>query len=115
MRILEIAYIVNGKVIVANTKTIPEITHAFASDLMSDVLTIKQPTGIVLLTGLANVQTIRTVEMAGFHLVVLLRGKRATSEMQEIAWDNEITIIETNYSAFRSSALLYNAGIKPLF
>jgi predicted transcriptional regulator len=82
---------------------------------MSDVLTLGQCEDVILLTGLANIQTIRTVEMAGLYLVVLVRGKKASEEMIKLAEENEISIIETAFSAFRASAVLYNAGIKSLF
>ena len=82
---------------------------------MSDVLTINHQEGIVLLTGLANVQTIRTAEMANLNLVILVRGKKATADMIGIANENDIVVIESKYSAFRASAVLYNAGIKSLF
>ena len=115
MTIIEILKLIEGEVVTQNSEMDIVVTHAFTSDLMSDVLTIKDQEGIALLTGLANVQTIRTVEMAGLNLVVLLRGKKANDDMIEIAEENDIVIIETKYSAFRVSAILYNAGIKSLF
>ena len=44
-----------------------EVEHCFASDLMSDVLTLKDTP--VLITGLCNVQTIRTCDMANLDVV----------------------------------------------
>jgi predicted transcriptional regulator len=116
MNIERIIELIEGEIITENPKHDMRVTHAFTSDLMSDVLTIDHHRDdIALLTGLANVQTIRTVEMAGLNLVILVRGKKANTDMIEIANENDITIIETNYSAFRTSAVLYNAGIKSLF
>ena len=115
MKIEELTRWIEGKVIVEHSKENQEITHAFTSDLMSDVLTIDHQETTVLLTGLANVQTIRTAEMANLCFVVLVRGKKATPEMIEIAIDNDIVIVETNFSAFRASAVLNNAGIQSLF
>jgi hypothetical protein len=46
-----------------------------ASDLMSDMLT-GQNSGVVLLTGLCNVQSIRTAVIADVAAVILVRGKR---------------------------------------
>ena len=51
-----------------------EVEHCFASDLMSDVLTLKDTP--VLITGLCNVQTIRTCDMANLDVVIFVRGKR---------------------------------------
>ncbi|MDR1878233.1 MAG: hypothetical protein LBQ64_01560 [Bacteroidales bacterium] len=115
MNIKEIVQLIEGNIVTESPSIDGEILYAFASDLMSDVLTINHPTGIVLLTGLANVQTIRTVEMAGLNLVILVRGKKATVDMISIAQENDIIIAETKYSTFRTSAILYNAGIKSIF
>ena len=115
MKIEEIAKLIEGEIVTDAGVYDYEITHAFTSDLMSDVLTINHQEGIVLLTGLANVQTIRTTEMANLNLVILVRGKKANDDMIEIAKENDIVIIESKYSAFRASAVLFNAGIKSLF
>jgi predicted transcriptional regulator len=116
MRIEKIIELIEGEIVTENPDNEIQISLAFCSDLMSDVLTINHhQDDIALLTGLANVQTIRTVEMAGLNLVILVRGKKANNDMIEIAKENDITIIETKYSAFRTSAILYNAGIKSLF
>ena len=115
MSIEEIVKLIEGEIVVGNAEGDYEITHAFTSDLMSDVLTIDSKEGIVLLTGLANIQTIRTAEMANLNLVLLVRGKKANDDMIDIAKENDITIIESKYSAFRASAVLFNAGIKSLF
>jgi predicted transcriptional regulator len=116
MSVEEIIELIEGEIVTGNPKNNIQISLAFSSDLMSDVLTINHhQDDIVLLTGLANVQTIRTVEMAGLNLVILVRGKKANNDMIEIANENDITIIETKYSSFRTSAILYNAGVKSLF
>jgi len=115
MKIDELATMIEGKVVAKHSKENHQITHAFTSDLMSDVLTINHQDSTVLLTGLANVQTIRTAEMANLCIVVLVRGKKASPDMIEIAMDNDIVIIETKFSAFRASAVLFNAGVQSLF
>jgi predicted transcriptional regulator len=115
MKLKNIAELLEGKIITSSTNSCFNIKRAFTSDLMSDVLTLGQCDDVILLTGLANIQTIRTVEMAGLYFVVLVRGKKASEEMITLAEENEISIIETAYSAFRASAVLYNAGINSLF
>jgi hypothetical protein len=76
---------------------------------------LEQCEDVILLTGLANIQTIRTAEMAGMYVVALVRGKKASEEMIALAEENEIIIVETAFSAFRASAVLFHAGIKSLF
>ncbi|MDR0368244.1 MAG: hypothetical protein LBH82_03775 [Bacteroidales bacterium] len=116
MNIEEIVKLIDGKIVSEVQGSHFDVTHAFTSDLMSDVLTVNNSDGIVvLLTGLANVQTIRTAEMANLNIIILVRGKKANQDMITIANENDIIVIESKYSAFRASAVLFNAGIKSLF
>ena len=87
---------------------------AFASDLMSDVLTIEK-NNVLLITGLSNVQVIRTADMADIRCVVVGRNKMISSEMIELAKDSDITLISCRYSLFYISGLLYSKGVKPLY
>jgi predicted transcriptional regulator len=115
MNALEITKLLEGKIVTSFPKINHQVEAAFTSDLMSDVLTLNDCQNVALITGLTNIQTIRTVEMAGIDFVILVRGKKASEEVIELANENETTIIESNYSAFRASAVLHNAGIKSLF
>ncbi len=90
------------------------MTNAFSSDLMSDVLRLGDECSL-LITGLCNIQTIRTAEMSEIKTIILARGKTADAEMIEHAVDNDITIIETEYSIFKTSGILYQNGIKPMY
>ena len=110
----EIIQIINARNVTDNSAIDAECCFAFASDLMSDVLTVDNE-NIVLITGLANTQVIRTAEMADISCVILARGKKATNEMIQLATENQIMLIECEYSMFKISGLLYNAGLKPLF
>ncbi|MDR2010459.1 MAG: hypothetical protein LBQ22_08250 [Bacteroidales bacterium] len=88
--------------------------YAFSSDLMSDVLRLSTD-NTILITGLCNVQTIRTVEMAEIKLVILARGKKADDSMIELAKENDICILETDYSVYKVSGELYSGGVKPIY
>ena len=90
-----------------------EEEFCFASDLMSDVLTLKDTP--VLITGLCNVQTIRTCDMANLEVVIFVRGKRPTEDMVELADENDMVLICTPYSMFKTCGILYGAGMKPLY
>jgi predicted transcriptional regulator len=114
MIISEFLDIIEGKVVCGTHLLNHDVKLAFASDLMSDVLTIKED-NVLLITGLANVQAIRTAEMSNIHCVVLVRNKKVTEEMIRLAEDSEMLIIETPYTMFRTSGLLFQAGIKPIY
>jgi len=92
----------------------PEISRAFASDLMSDVLTLETE-HTMLITGLANVQAVRTAEMSDITCILFARNKRVSDEMIRLAKENNIVVLQTPFSVFYASGLLYQAGIKPIF
>lgn len=90
-----------------------EEEYCFASDLMSDVLTLKDTP--MLVTGLCNIQTIRTCDMASLDIIVVVRNKKVTDDMIELAEDDDMVILSCPYSMFKACGLLYDAGIKPLY
>lgn len=114
MKITELLQLTEGQIVAGTTVEHVEIERAFSSDLMSDVLTLDDH-HIVLITGLANVQLIRTVEMADVPVVLLCRNKPATPEMVNLANEIGIILIETPFSIFRASGVLFQNGLKPLY
>lgn len=106
--------LVGGKVITHSEKLNEVITFAFASDLMSDVLMLES-SKVLLITGLANPQVIRTAEMSDINYIIIARKKKCSTEMIELARECNITLIESSYSVFRISGLLFEHGIKPVF
>lgn len=115
MRINDVNVLVNGKIVLGVEQQLQEIDCVFASDLMSDVLTIRTDKSLMLITGLANLQTIRTCEMSDIKVIMFVRGKKVTEEMLELAAENDMVLIETKFSLYRTSGILYNAGIEPVY
>lgn len=114
MRLETIVEKIAGKVITGENLLKQDVEFAFASDLMSDVLTVEKE-DILLITGLANVQTIRTAEMADIRFIIFARNKRVNCDIIKLAIENEMVLIECPYSVFKVSGILYNLGINPLF
>lgn len=114
MKIAEIIKLTEARVIAGNPDMPVNIERAFSSDLMSDVLTLDNH-HIVLITGLANVQLMRTVEMADVPVVLLARNKEANDEMVQLAEENGIVLLGTPFSMFRASGILFENGLKPLY
>ncbi|HIZ86345.1 MAG TPA: hypothetical protein IAC04_07635 [Candidatus Coprenecus stercoravium] len=114
MTIREIVRAVDGKVLCGEGHLDESVDFAFASDLMSDVLTIKTD-DFLLITGLANVQSVRTAEMSDVRYLLFARGKEVTDEMIELAEDNDMVVIRTSYSMFKTSGILYGAGLRPVY
>ena len=114
MTIAQIRNILNAKVLCGEDRMDYSIEVAFASDLMSDVLTLKND-HVLLITGLANVQTIRTAEMSDIACVIFARNKKVSPEMLELAIENDLIVLECEYSVFKTCGLLFQAGIQPIF
>jgi predicted transcriptional regulator len=110
----KIIKLTKARVVAGDLAKAANIERAFSSDLMSDVLTLDDH-HIILITGLSNVQLIRTVEMADVPVVLLCRNKNANQEMIKLANEIGIILLETPYSIFRVSGILYKNGLKPLY
>lgn len=91
-----------------------DFRYGFAADLMSDVLTLDTEQ-MLLLTGLSNIQTIRTAEMADVKCILFVRGKKVTPDMVELAEQNGITLLESPYSMFRAVGELAKNGVDAIF
>jgi predicted transcriptional regulator len=90
-----------------------EIRYGGAMDLMSDALAYLPP-GAMLLTGLKNLQTIRTAEMAEVRAITFVRGKVPEPEAIKLAQELDIPLIKTNLGMFESCGRLYQAGLPPV-
>lgn len=115
MTLKEIKDLVQGEIICGEDYLDRQIECVFASDLMSDVLTLKDADNLLLLTGLSNLQSIRTCEMSDISYLLIVRGKTVTDEMKELAEDNDMVIIRTEYSMYKTSGILYNAGLPAVY
>ena len=114
MTLDRVAELTGGKVVTSHSHTGLEVDYAFASDMMSDVLTTDVH-NLLLITGLSNLQTVRTAEMADIYGILLARGKRASEEMKLLAAEHRIVIMETDWSVFRACGILFGSGLKPVF
>jgi len=112
MKVSEIAKLVDGVVVCGHDRLHHEVEYACASDLMSDVLTL-HTTNSLLVTGLCNLQTVRTAEFSDINCIVVARNKKVSQEMIDLANENDLVIIECKYSVFKTSGILFSAGIKP--
>jgi hypothetical protein len=114
MTVRDITGIIDGRVICCEEKLSIPIEYAFSSDLMSDVLTVEKD-NMVLITGLANLQTIRTSEMSDIPCIIFARDKRIGDDMVSLARENNMILVESPHSVFYISGELYKAGIKSIY
>jgi len=114
VKLSDIIQLTNAKFVAGNNSKDTDVQKAFSSDLMSDVLTLDEE-NILLITGLANPQLIRTAEMADIEVVLLARNKQATNPMIEMANEADIVLLQSPFSIFKVSGILFKNGLKPVY
>lgn len=111
MKLSDISRILNAQVVTGEEFLDYKVTTACGSDLMSDVMAYVTE-NVVLLTGLINLQVIRTAEMMDIKAIIFVRGKLPLDSMVELAREKNIVLMTTELTMFVSSGELYNAGLK---
>ncbi len=114
MKLKQIAELLEAKVLCGEERLDDNNDYCFSSDLMSDVLTLGDQNPIIV-TGLCTMQTIRTCEMGNLEVVVFVRKKKPTAEMIELAEENGMILLSSDFSMFKACGILYQNGLKPLF
>ena len=101
----------NAKILLGEDQMDREVASACGADLMSDVLTFtKRKT--LLLTGLTNIQVVRTAELSDLCAIVFVRGKRPGQDIVDAANSNGIPLLVTCYTLFEACGRLYEMGIE---
>lgn len=114
MQAEQILKITGARVLTKGVAEAEDYHQAFASDLMSDVLRI-DASKLLLITGLNNLQTIRTAEMAEIRLILFGRGKHPSKDMIELAEKEGMMLMVSEKSLFHLSGLLFKEGIGPVY
>jgi predicted transcriptional regulator len=110
MNVKELVKIVNGTVLTPKVSLTREVKGGCGADLMSDVLASIKPEA-VLLTGLCNIQVVRTAQMADVCAIVFVRGKMPQHETIELAARENIPLITSPFGTFELCGRLYKAGL----
>ena len=110
MKLSEVKNILNADVIVGEEHLDLEVKTAFGADLMSDVLAFAKA-GSLLLTGLTNSQVIRTANILDIAAIILVRGKKPSTETINLAKELKIPLLTTKYILFETAGRLYAKGI----
>lgn len=87
-----------------------EVPCVYSCDLMSDVLHSIAP-GALLLTGLCNMQVVRTAEMAEVFAICFVRNKLPDEATIEIANQSGIPLLTTGLSMYEVCGRLYEKKV----
>jgi predicted transcriptional regulator len=88
-----------------------EVDTAVATDAMSAVLSSPHPHAL-LITGLSNIQSVRTALIAYISAIVFVRGSRPNEATIQLARDRQLVLLATNLSMFDACGILHSHGIK---
>ena len=111
MKLYEIKSVLNAELLTKDDSLELDVNYVFGCDLMSDVLSLVAGE-TMLLTGLVNIQAVRTAEMKDIKCVVFVRGKVPEKYVIELAKEKGICLMSTKYIMFTSCGILYKCGLK---
>jgi len=88
-----------------------DIEAVVASDGMSEILAFHRPHALML-TGLTNIQAVRTAVVADVHAIVFVRGKRPRDNVLDLAREHNIPVLVTELGMFDCCGILYQVGLE---
>ncbi len=110
LKLSEVQKALEARSIVGENELDREAESAFGADLMSDVLAFTRKKTL-LLTGLTNVQVIRTADVSELSAIVFVRGKMPGTEILQVAKECDIPVLLTKYTMFEACGILYKLGL----
>jgi len=111
MKLVDVQMVLKSELICGSEHLNKEIGTACGADLMSDVLVFTKGKSL-LLTGLTNIQVVRTAEVGDLVGIVFVRGKRPGPEVIQMADDKGIPLMVTECSLYEACGILYVNGVK---
>ena len=118
MKLKDIVSCLEAETLVVSSEEAPEkeFRFAFATDLMSDALAMIQesPEDTLLISGLANVQTLRTAEMLDLDTIVFVRGKMLSDEIIQMGRDSGLNLYATKCTMYEACGRLYAEGLSEI-
>ena len=107
----EIKAILDADVLTGEQYMDSELRDAFAADSLNDILEFAKE-GTLLLTGMTNLQVVRTAEMLELVGIVFVRGKRPDEDVIKLAQLKKVPLLSTRYIMFETCGRLFKNGLK---
>ncbi|MCK4343515.1 MAG: transcriptional regulator [Phycisphaerae bacterium] len=111
MKLSEIRDILQCEVLAGEDDLSTEVETVVASDGMSEILAFAHP-GALMITGLTNIQSVRTGDIANVRAIVYIRGKRPAEKVIDLARESEIPVLATGLGMFDICGILREQGLK---
>ena len=111
MKLSEVKDLLQCEVLSGENELSADVLQVVASDGMSEILAFAKSRDLMV-TGLTNIQSIRTADIAGVSAVVYCRGKRPDKKVIEFARQKKIPVLVTAMVMFDICGILYGKGLK---
>ena len=110
MKLIDVQDLLTAEVVAGRAWMDKETGSVCGADLMSDVLAFtKEKT--LLLTGLTNLQVIRTAEISDLVAIVFVRGKRPNCDLIQLAEEKGIPLMVCKLPLYEACGILYHNGL----
>jgi predicted transcriptional regulator len=111
MKLSDIKTLLHCEVLAGEEDLSVDIREVVASDGMSEILAFAKSHELMI-TGLINIQSIRTADIAGVSAVIYCRGKRPDKKVIDFARQKRIPVLVTPMVMFDICGILFNQGLK---
>jgi predicted transcriptional regulator len=111
MTLREIKELLQCEVLTGGDNLHVDVTQVVASDGMSEILAFAKSKELMI-TGLTNIQSIRTADITGVSAVIYCRGKLPEKKVIEFARQKEIPVLVTKMGMFDICGVLHEKGLK---
>ena len=111
VKLSEIRDLLDATVLVGDDKLNISVSFSCAGDLMSDILR-GATEGTLLVTGLNNIQVIRTAVIVGVAAVILVRKKQPDETLIAHARKHGLPLLSTPCTMFSACGRLYTKGLR---
>ena len=111
MNVRDVMRILDAQLVCGEENLDTQVHEACGSDMMSDVLAFVKDQA-VLLTGLVNIQVVRTADMMDMVCIVFVRGKEPDEDMIALAKRRGMVLLKTQHRMVTACGLLWENGLR---
>ena len=112
MQLREIKDVLQCEVLTGEDDLSAEVETVVASDGMSEILAFARPGALLMVTGLTNLQSVRTADIANVRAIIYIRGKRPNEKAIELAQESNIPVLATALGMFDVCGTLHRLGLE---
>lgn len=110
MKLREIVNMLDCEVLTGDLNMDEDIAYGYTSDLLSEVIG-KAKAGSIWVTIQSHLNIVAVAVLVGIKAIVICEGKNVDPKVVEKARQEGVAIIRTKENSFRTSGILFKAGL----